>query len=247
MNVPGANATGGGPPRRSMTAIAGRILLQVVFLLVAVVSFVAYEHFSVEGQSTLSTASLLVSAGLGLAPIRAILHEIFAIEHRVLHWVHGIASLAMVGLTVGGFVQGRPLLTRAALAPFAIMGAAQAVMHQDHPRNAAQAAALQRFATSLPEVETFTKGNLSSPENARRAVTVLTDLVGKADALGETELQADPGFRSALARATTRFGVSMGLDAIAQTVGNLSANPAVARQLPELRRQIAQARKTLAQ
>ena len=110
--------------------------------------------------------------------------------------MHGLGGLAVVGLTMSGAVQGRPILTHAALAPFAIMGAAQAVMHQDHPRNAAQAAALQRFASSLPEVEAFMKGDLTSPANARRAVAVLTDLIGKAQALGETELAADPNFKA---------------------------------------------------
>src|SRR5262249_11653508 len=113
----------------------------------------------------------------------------------------------------------------------------------NNPRNAAQAAALQRFASSLPEVETFTRGDLASPDNARRAVAVLTDLVGKAQALGETELQADPEFQSALARATTRVGLSLGLDAIDQTIDRLSTTPAVARQLPDLRRRVAEARK----
>jgi len=42
--------------------------------------------------------------------------------------------------------------------------------------------ALKRFATSLPEVAQFAGGNLSSPENARRAVAVLSDIVAKAQA-----------------------------------------------------------------
>lgn len=235
------------PPRRSIGSIVGRILLHATFLAVAVGLFVAYEHFSIEGLSTWSTASLMLSAGFALAPIRAVIHEIFAIEQKALHLVHGLGGLAMMGLTFGGVVQGRPLLTHAALAPFAVMGAAQAVMHQNQPRNAEQAAALQRFATSLPEVEAFTKGDLTSPENARRAVVVLSDLLNKAEALGETELRADPGFQSALSQATARFGLSLGLDAIDQTIGSLSANPAVAKELPELRKRVAAARKTIAE
>jgi hypothetical protein len=158
-------------------------------------------------------------------------------------WVHGLGGLAVVGLGISGAVQSRSILTHAALAPFAIMGAAQAVMHQDHPRNAAQAAALQRFASSLPEVEAFTKGDLTSPANARRAVAVLTDLIGKAQALGETELAADPNFQSALSRVTTHAGLSLGLDAIDQAITTLSTNPAAAGAIPDLKRRLAQARK----
>jgi hypothetical protein len=237
----------GTTPRRSMTSVLGRILLNAVFLLVAVAAFIAYEHFSVQGLSTWATGSLLLSAGFGLAPVRALVQEIFTLQHKALHLVHGLGGLAMIGLIFSGGVQGRPLLTRTALAPFAMMGAAQAVMHQNQPRNAEQAEALRRFATSLPEIEAFTKGDLTSPENARRAVIVLTDLVGKAQALGETELRADPGFQSAVAQLTTRFGLSLGLDAIDQTIGSLSANPAVSKQLPELRRRVAQVRRTVAE
>jgi hypothetical protein len=129
------------------------------------------------------------------------------------------------------------------MAPFAIMGAAQAIMHQNHPRNAQQAEALRRFATSLPEVAEFTRsGNLTSPENVTRAVRVLNDLISKAEALGETELQADPNFQSAWAQATTRTGLTLGLDSIDQAINRLAANPAAAPAVPELRRRLAQAR-----
>ena len=88
-----------------------------------------------------------------------------------MHALHGVAGLAFIGLAAGGVISGQPLLNRAALAPFAIMGAAQAMMNQNHPRNAKQAEALRRFATSLPEVAEFTSsGNLTSPENVVRAV-----------------------------------------------------------------------------
>jgi hypothetical protein len=133
------------------------------------------------------------------------------------------------------------------MAPFAIMGVAQAVMHQDHPRNAAQAAALQRFAASLPEVAQFAGSkNLASPENARRAVSVLSDILAKAQALGETELQSDPGFQSALRQVSTRFGANLGLDAVDLAVAKLAANPATAGAVPELRQQLALARRTIA-
>ena len=133
------------------------------------------------------------------------------------------------------------------MAPFAIMAAAQAVMHQDHPRNAKQAVALRRFATSLPEVAQFAGGNLSSPENARRAVAVLSDIVAKAQALGQTELESDPRFQSALGQVSTRFGANLGLDAVDLALPKLATNPAAAGAVPELRRRLAAARGTIAQ
>jgi hypothetical protein len=228
------------PPAR--TNILGRILLHGLSLAAAAGAFVAHQHFRLHGQSTPALISLVIAAVLAFAPIRALVGEFFAIERRVLHAFHGLGALALVGLTAGGAFSGGSLLNHAALAPFALMGAAQAVMHQDHPRNAQQAAALQRFASSLPEVAQFTQGSLTSPANAARAVTVLQDLISKAEALGETELQADPNFQSALARATTRTGLTLGLDSIDQAINRLAANPATASAVPELRRRLAQAR-----
>jgi len=43
----------------------------------------------------------------------------------------------------------------------------------------------------------------------------------------------------------TRFGLSVGLDTVDQAVGKLSANPAAASALPELRKRLTAARKTL--
>jgi len=244
-------ARDGGPedrsaPRRAARSIVGRLLLHGLFVLIAVGFFGAYEHFKLNGQSPQSTASLLAAAGFGLAPVRALARELLALEGKALHLVHGVGGLALLGLVSGGVVSGGPLLSHAALAPFAIMGAAQAIMHQDHPRNREQAEALRRFATSLPEVQQFTSsGDLSSPANLRRAVAVLTDLIAKAQALGETELRSDPGFQSALRQTMTRFGLSVGLDTVDQAVGKLSANPDAASALPELRKRLAAARKTL--
>jgi hypothetical protein len=232
--------------RRSTAAIARRVLLHAGSLLVGVAAYVAHEHFALHGASGASMASLVAAGGFGLSPVRAILHEVFAIEGRLLHLAHGLGGLALVGLTLGGAVSGGPLLSHAALAPFAIMGAAQAMMHANNPRNAQQAAALRTFATSLPEVEQFTSSrDLTSPANVQRAVVVLTDLVGKAQALGETELQADPGFQSALRQVTTRVGLSLGLDAIDRAINALAANPAAASAVPDLRKRLAAARKTV--
>lgn len=233
-------------PRFAARNIIGRILLHGGFLLLAVVAFVMYEHFKLNAEATPSLVSLAAAGGLVLAPVRAVLHELFVIESRVMHVLHGVGGLALGGLALGGVISGGPLLSHAALAPFSIMGAAQALMHSNHPRNSEQAEALRRFVTSLPEVEQFTKsGDLSSPANVRRAVAVLTDLVAKAQALGETELKSDPGFQSALSRVTTRFGLSLGLDAVDRALGQLAANPAAASAIPELRKQLAAARKTI--
>ncbi len=239
-------AAGQPASRTSIPGIVGRILLHATSLVAGLAVYVAHEHFALQGNSTASLASLLAAGGFGLSPARAALHELFAVEGKILHLAHGVGGLALVGLTLGGVMSGGPLLSRAALAPFAIMGAAQALMHPNHPRNAEQAAALRRFETSLPEVEQFTRpGDLTSPANARRAVVVLTDLVGKAQALGETELKADPEFQGALRQATARMGLSLSLDAIGRAIDVLARNPSTAGAVPDLRRHLAAARKTV--
>lgn len=237
-------------PSAPMASGARSALLHLARIIVcgagAAGLFVCYQHFKVSGQSGLSTGSLIGAALLALVPVRAILHEFFGVESKVLHLVHGLGGLALVALPVSGLVSGAPMLTHAAMAPFAIMGAAQAIMHQNNPRNAQQAEAMRRFATSLPEVAQFTKsGDLSSPANISRAITVLTDLLGKAQALGETELQADPGFQSALSNATSKVGLTLGLDSIDHAVSLLSANSADPAQVQALRRKLAQVRGSL--
>lgn len=234
-------------PRRSLGSTAGRILMHVGFLLIAVGCLAAYEHFSAEGQSGAALMSVVAAAGFAFAPLRDLIRVAFGIEGKALHLVHGVGGLALVALPLGGVVSGAPVLTHAALAPFAIMGAAQAVMHQDHPRNAQQAAALQRFAASLPEVAQFANSkNLASPHNAAQAVAVLSDILAKAQALGETELAADPGFQGALSQVSTRFGANLGLDAVNLTLAKLAANPATASAVPKLREQLASARRAIA-
>ena len=229
--------------QQASRAVLRRIFLHCLLLLLAAAAFVAYQHFKLAGQSTPALVSLVAAGILALAPVRAVIGEVFAIEGKILHALHGLGGLAFVGLAAGGVISGQSLLNRAAMAPFAIMGAAQAIMHQNHPRNAQQAEALRRFATSLPEVAEFTRsGNLTSPENVTRAVRVLNDLISKAEALGETELQADPNFQSAWARAMTRTGLTLGLDSIDQAINRLAADPAAASTVPELRRRLAQAR-----
>jgi hypothetical protein len=105
---------------------------------------------------------------------------------------------------------------------------------------------MQSFVSSLPEIEQITRnGDLTSPENAAREMTVLTDLISKAQKLGETELRADPGFQSALQQVSVRFGLTLGLDAADQALAQLAHNPAVASQVPAVRRQLEKARKTV--
>jgi hypothetical protein len=234
-------------PPTSLQSVIGRVLLHAAFLLIAIGCFAAYMHFKVNGQSSASLVSLAGAAIFGFAPVRDIVRLVFGVEGRMLHLVHGVGGLAIGAASLTGLVSGTPVLTHAAMAPFAIMGAAQAIMHQNHPRNAKQAAALQRFATSLPEVAQFAGSkNLTSPENARRAVVVLSDIIAKAQTLGETELAADPKFRSALGQTSTRFGVNLGLDAVGLALTKLAANPATMSAVPQLRARLATARKTLA-
>jgi hypothetical protein len=235
-----------GAPRGSRGSLVARLLWHGLCLVIALGCLAAYAHFKGEGSSNAALVSLVAGAGFGCVPLRDVVRVVFRIEGAALHLVHAVAGLAMVALPLTGVVSGGRVLTRTAMAPFAIMGAAQAVMHQGQPRNAKQAAAMQSFAASLPEVVQFTSAkNLASPENARRAVAVLSDILTKAQALGETELESDPGFQSALSRVSARFGANLGLDAVDIALGKLAANPAAAAAVPQLRQQLAKARRTI--
>ena len=233
-------------PRRPLASIASRVLLHAALLLVALLRLGAYQHFKLAGESTASWMSLGGAALFGFAPLRDVTHVLFGIEGRILHVVHGLGGLALGALPLTGVVSGTPVLTHAATAPFAIMGAAQALMHSNNPRNAAQAAAMRRFIESMPELEAV--GNprsFSTAQGAQRAVTALADIIGKAQSLGETELAADPQFQSAWRQASTRFGANLGLDAVDEAIGKLAANPATASAVPGLRARLAAARRTL--
>jgi hypothetical protein len=239
-------AVRGPAPGRSMRSKATTILLHAGFLVISIGCLALYEHFQVEGASSLSIGCLVAGAVFGFLPVRDVIRTVFRVEGKVLHLVHALGGLALIALPVSGAIPGTRVLTGAALAPFQIMGAAQAVMHQNHPRNPRQAAALQRFASSLPEVAQFASGkDLASPANAARAIAVLSDIIGKAQALGATELDSDPGFQNALARVSTRFGANMGLDAVDLALSKVAAaNPAAARAAPGLRRRLASARQS---
>jgi hypothetical protein len=232
--------------RAPMRPAFRRVFHGAIFLVLAAIAWVAHEHYKLHGQTTAALVSLVLAAAFALAPLRFLLGGVMGIGGKTLHLVHGVGGLAFVGLALGGVISGKSLMTHAALAPFAIMGAAQALMHSDHPRNAEQAAALRSFATSLPEVSQFASAkDLTSPANAARAVVVLSDLIKKAQVLGETELKSDPGFQSALAQATTRFGLTLSLDTIDHAIQNLAANPAAAKAIPGLQNQLAAARKVV--
>ena len=73
-------------------------------------------------------------------------------------------------------------------------------------------------------------------------MSVLSDLIGKAEVLGETELKADPKFQSAWAQASTRTGLTLGMDSIDKAIDRLAQNPQTAAAVPELKRRLAQAR-----
>lgn len=244
LDQPPAGVFGRPPVRRKGPGT--RLVLHGLSLILALVCFAAYGHLKLEGRSTAATVSLVFAAIFAFAPLRDVLRMVFRIEGTALHLAHGVGSLALVGLPLSGMVSSAPVLAHAWMAPFAVMGAAQAVMHQNHPRNARQAAALQRFAASLPEVAQFTTGkDLSSPANAKRAVAALSDILGKAQALGETELESDPGFQSALGRVSGRVGASLGLDAVELAIRRLATNPATVTAVPGLEEQLASARREL--
>jgi hypothetical protein len=232
------------PPRATFGSIVGKILLHLLCLLIAIACLAAYEHFKVEGQTGSSIGWLVAAAVFGFVPVRDVIRLVFGIEGKVLHLMHLVGVLGFLALPLTGIIKGTPILTHAAMAPFAIMGAAQAIMHQNHPRNAKQAAAMRRFAESLPELSQFTGGKLSSPATATRAVAVLSDIIAKAQALGQTELDADPRFQSALRQTSSRVGAKLGLDAVDAVLDKMAANPMTASAVPGLRKKLAAARVT---
>ena len=227
-------------------SLVGHLLHWVVGLASATALFVAYQHLRLNGATVPAYGCLGGAALLALSPLKALLHAMFSVERGVMHLLHVIVGASLVALPVSGLVSGTPLLTHAALAPFAMMGAAQALMHSNRPRDAAQARAIRSFVTSLPEVEQFTASrDFSSPANVTRAVAVLGDLISKAQTLGETELQSDPGFQSALKQVGMRTGLSLSLDAIDHSIEVMARSPATAAAASQLRARLAQARRAM--
>jgi hypothetical protein len=233
------------PPRRA--ALAAHLLHWVLGLGGAVVLFVAYQHLKINGAAIPAYGCLGAAALLALSPLKALLHAVFTVERGAMHLAHVVAGLGLVALPASGIVAGTPVLTHAALAPFAMMGAAQALMHSNKPRDAAQARAMRSFVSSLPALAQFSSSrNFTSPATAQRAVTVLGDLISKAQTLGETELASDPGFQSALKQVGVRTGLSLSLDAISHSIDVMERSPAAAAAAPALRARLVRVRRSLA-
>jgi hypothetical protein len=234
------------PATKPWWSVVLRFFLHAGFLAIALGCLAAYEHFAAEGQSNASIVSLVAAAGFGFLPLRDLARVVFKLGGAALHGVHIVGGLGLIALPLTGVVSGASVLGHAALAPFSMMGAAQALMHSNQPRNAKQDAALRQFVASLPQVEQFASKSFTSPENAAHAVAVLSDILAKAQALGQSELDADPGFQSALRQVTTRVGANLGLDAVDVALKQLADNPATARAVPGLRDQLAEARHAIA-
>lgn len=237
----------GGQRQPRPAFLAGHLLHWVLGLVGSAALFVAYQHLKINGAAVPAYVCLGGSALLALSPLKALVHAVFTVERGAMHLVHVVAGLGLVALPVSGMVSGTPVLTHAALAPFAMMGAAQALMHSNKPRDAAQARAMRSFVSSLPEVAQFSSSrDFTSPAAVKRAVTVLGDLISKAQILGETELESDPGFQSALKQVGVRTGLSLGLDAISHSIDVMGRSPAAAAAVPALRARLAQARRSVA-
>jgi hypothetical protein len=237
----------GEPGASRRPSVTGHMLHWVLAAVGATALFVAYQHLKINGAAAPAYVCLAGAALLALSPLKALVHAMFTVERGAMHLVHVVAGLALMALPISGLVSGTPVLTHAALAPFAMMGAAQALMHSDKPRNAAQSQAIRNFVTSLPEVAQFTSTrDFTSPANVERAVRVLSDLISKAQALGETELRADPQFQSALQQVGMRTGLSLGLDAISHSIDVMARSPQGAVVAPALQARLAQVRGSIA-
>ncbi|MGH8141772.1 MAG: hypothetical protein ACREU2_04550 [Steroidobacteraceae bacterium] len=232
-------------PRR--LSLVGHLLHWVLGLAGAAVLFVAYQHLQINGAAVPAYTCLCGAALLALSPLKALLHAVFCMRRGAMHLAHLVAGLGLVALPVSGVVFGTPVLTHAALAPFAMMGAAQALTHFNKPRDAAQARAIRSFVHSLPEVAQFSSSrDFASPATVKRAATVLGDLISKVQALGETELTADPGFQSALKQVGMRTGLGLSLDVISHSIDVMGRSPAAAAAAPALRARLAQVRRSMA-
>ena len=93
-------------PRFSLGSAVTRILLHVVFLLVAVGCLAAYEHFKAGGRPDAALASLVGAGLFGFMPLRDLIGILFRIEGTALHLVHGLGGLALIALPLSGAVSG---------------------------------------------------------------------------------------------------------------------------------------------
>jgi hypothetical protein len=234
-------------PSPAVRAVLLRVLWHLLAVVLAVAAFAAYQHFKVEGPPAASLLSLLAAAAFAFVPLRDLVGFVWRVEGVLLHTIHVLGAIALAIVPLTGAISGLPILTRTALAPFALMGAAQALMHHNGPRSVQQAEALRRFVTTLPQLSALTSPQaLRSPTNVQRAVVALSDVLSRAEALGQTELDADPGFQAALRRTTTRVGLELALDAVQTSLDRLPATPTTAQALHSVRAQLATARMLVA-
>ncbi len=227
--VDGASNAGAG-----VTRWLTRLLLRLLALGISVGFYLANRHYRLTGQSEPAMWALGGAVVFGYAA----LHGVFG---RLRSF--GLAAAAVLGAL--GYWKGGPTVGQGAQSAFAVMAAMQTLTHQDHPRSAQQATALRDFAQSLPAVAQFAGGDLTSPENAARAMRVIGNILAKAERLGATEMAADPKYRSAVHELTVRAGLSIGLDSIDEALQRYLGNPTIGPQAAALQARVRKLRQQL--
>jgi hypothetical protein len=205
----------------------------------------AWRVLRLDGYSTASMGALVAAGLLLFSSLHLVLDAVFAIGRRLRHAAHIVASLGFAGLAVGGHLNHLPVLNEAALAPFAMFGAVQALTHSGQPRNQEQAAALQHFLSGMREIEGLDFSGRSL-EGTQHTAAVLKDLIARARLLGTTELRSDPGIQSALRQVAARSGLSLGMDNLEGAIDKLASQPGGERAAHELHRELTAARRKIA-
>lgn len=235
MTTAGASAADDGPSAGSSTTRRfTKLLLRLLALGISVGFYLANRHYRLTGESEPAMWALGGAIVFGYAA----LHGVFG---RLRHL--GLSAAALLGAL--GYWKGGPTVGQGAQSAFAVMAAMQTLTHQDHPRSAQQAAALRDFAQSLPAVAQFAGGDLTSPENAARAMRVIGNILSKAERLGATELAADPKYRNAVHRLTMRAGLTIGLDSVDEVLQRCLGNPTIGPQAAELQARVRKLRQQL--
>ncbi len=232
------------PPQRSRSLWLS-VLIHAASFIAGLCCLAAWRVLRLDGNSAASMGALVAAGLLLLSSLHLVLDAVFALERRLRHAVHLVAGLGFAGLAAGGHLNHLPVLNDAALAPFAMFGAVQALMHSGQPRNPEQAAALQHFLSGVREIEGLDFSGRSL-EGTQHTAAVLKDLVTRAQVLGPTELRSDPGFQSALRQVTARSGLSLGMDNLGGAIDRLASQPGGERAAHELRRELAAARRQIA-
>ena len=93
-------------PARPAHRILRHVAVNVLALLFAGVAFVAYEHYKLAGASTPAFVSLAAAALLAFIPVRHVIGALFTLEGKVMHGLHGLGGLALMGLAGGGVISG---------------------------------------------------------------------------------------------------------------------------------------------